>query len=256
MKKNSNVQVCENNSIANLIESESEKRVSNKVSAKANVIMDTANVSDLEDSESPSKTRVFSDIRALFGFSAFDAEEIAVSLASDLANGNISYKEFAKRLANARKESNDENEKLENLAFADVCDTLEENSVICESLAEFVGTRNFRSLESLLIANNKVVIFHGKQSENGEKFTPYKVMIKGLHKPYIDMCYTSYMDITTSNIIRAFRNYCYYLASLKRVQKQVKEEKLLFAHFQDVVTKLHKEFGYMPNDFSETLANL
>ena len=231
-----------NNSTSTLVVNETTKRVSNRVNSKADVSKDTANV--LDETESIKKSETFAKVRELFGFTNFDPESIALSLASDLANGKISYKEFSAKMTESRKATNQENEKIENISFEDICETLQKSNLI-QDLSLFVGTSNLSTLKEKLITDDKkVILFHGKQSDESEKFDAYKVTLKGMHKPYSDLCYTSLADYSTSNIIRAFRNYEYFIKSLNRCKKQREKETFKVADLKEVVTSLKKDFGF------------
>lgn len=240
--KKSNLNVSGNNSTSALVIDESVKRVSNRVNSKADVSKDTANV--LEETESIKKSETFAKVRKLFGFSEFDAETTALNLAQDLASGKISYKDFVSKMSATRKATEKENEQIENRTFEEICETLQ-NSDLIQDLSLFVGTSNLLSLkEKIFTPDNKLVMFHGKQSENDEKFDTYKVTLKGMHKPYTDLCFTSLADYSTSNVIRAFRNYCYFLKSLNRCKKQREKETISVNALRELVTSLKKDFGF------------
>lgn len=221
-----------------------------KTKAKVNkpdVLEDTAN--SLEETENPKKKEIFDKVRDLFGFSKFDKESFAKSLATDLANGKISFADFQKKMSEGNKAVNNSNEELENISFDDVCTTISESDLLAD-VSRYIGTTDLVSLKKNLVSGDKVVLYHGSQSENGEKFEVCKVSVKGLHKPYTDICYTSLADATTSNIIKSFRHYGYYLDSLKRCKRQRKTENDLVSKIKELKEKLHTDFGYMPEDFA------
>lgn len=237
-----------NNSNLSLVENEVSK-VSGRIKTKANVLNDTANVLDEEENETPKKKEVFAEVRALFGFSVFDPEELATNLAKDLASGKITYKEFSEKLSNSKKSVNKENEKLENIPFEDVCKTIQDSDLINDVSMFLGGCKDLVSLKDKLISDNSIILYHGKQSEESEKFETVSVSVKGMHKSYKDVCYLSYLDYTVTNLIRAFRNYSYYLASLKRCKRMKEEETNSVIQYKELKKKLHEKFGYMPEDF-------
>ena len=242
-----------NFSVNSVVATETQKRVSAKVSVNVDSVNETANKFDEEENESPKKAEVFAEVRALFGFSLFDRETAANALQADWVSGKITFKELTAKLSKLSKGVNKENEKLENKSFELVCETIEKSSLISD-FSLFVGTSDLKSLkERLTASNNRVILYHGTQSEESEKFETIKVTKKGLHKPYSDICYISYAEMSTSNIIKAFRYYGYYLASLRRVNRQIANENRNVENFKKLAEILHKDFGYMPDDFDSLL---
>ena len=235
--------------VLSVVATETTKSVSGKVSANVDLVENSAFELDAEESDNPKKDEVFGAVKELFGFSRFDRETAALSLQSDWTSGKITFKEFSARLAKLAKENNKANEKLENKTFETVCETIQKSTLI-NDVAVFVGTSDLLSLKPLLVdAKNRVILYHGKQSEESEKFETVKVTKKGLHKPYSDVCYLSYLESTTSNIIRALRNYSYYIQSINRVNRQIRQETRNSENLANLTNVMHKDFGFMPNDF-------
>jgi len=228
------------------------KVVQGKVKANVSMVDNTSLSIDEEENESPKKKETFARVRSLFGFSLIDKDTLAESFKEEFISGKISFTEYTKKVNDLVKGINKENETRENLTFEQVCDTIENDSII-NDVSLFVKTKDLKSLKTLLVDGNNVILFHAKQSEDGDRYDTFKVTKKGLHKPYFDICYTSKVEISTSNIIRALSNYSYYLASLKRVNKAMQKEKILFSSLSDTISILHKEFGYMPDDFKGLL---
>ena len=235
--------------VSSLVASETTKKVSGKTSANVDLVENSALSLDNEESESPKKQAVFASVRSLFGFSDFDRETAANELQADWVSGKITFKELTSKLASLSKEVTKENEKIENIPFETICKTIEESELI-NDFSLFVGGSDLLAKKSLLLtSDNKVILYHGKQSEESEKYEVSKITKKGLHKPYSDIIYISYVEYTTSNVLRAFRCFGYYLASVKRVNRQIANEKRMFTLWKELTSKLHEEFGYMPNDF-------
>lgn len=234
------------NSVASLVASETTKGVSNKVSVKADLVENTSYSIDEEESESIKKGEVFASVRELFGFATVrTTDEIADEL-QDL-HPDWKFSKIRKESVKIAKTVKTENEKHEGLTFEQVCTKIQESDLI-EDFSLYVGTKDLLSLSSFLLNNNKVVLFHGKQSEDSEKFETFKVTKKGLHKPYTDLTYISHVELNTSNIIRSFRCFGYYLASEKRVNRMIENENRKSTAFGEVANTLHKDLGFMPKD--------
>ena len=237
------------NEVVNLLDNETTKVVSGKVSSNVDMVSDSALSIDESECESPKKQAVFAAVRELFGFSSFDRETAASELQADWVSGKITFKELTAKLSKLSKDVNKENEKLESISFEKVCETIS-NSDLISDFSLFVGTKDLLSLRSRLITkDNKVILYHGKQSEESEKYETIKVTKKGLHKPYSDVTFVSYEDYSTSNLIRAFRCFGYYLASERRVNRLIANEHRKFAAWKALTKELHDVFGYMPADF-------
>lgn len=242
MRKNSVENVSENNSIAALVvNEESANRVNNRVKSKPNTLEDSANSLD---EESPKKKQVFDEVKKLFGFEIFDENSFAEKM---LKNG-CTYSELKQAIAKERKRVNSNNEKLESLPAAKVCEIIT-NSSLLNDFSVFVGGSDLVSLADKLVNDKKqVMLYHGKQSENGEKFESLKVSVKGLHKPFEDTCYYSLVDYSVSNLIRGFRNYGYYIASINRCKRLRNEENDRIGSLKGLVRTLHDKFGYSKED--------
>ena len=246
-----NVANVNNSSISTIVNEETKKRVSNKVKSNADGVKDTSLSIDEEEYETPKKKEIFSKVKELFGFCEFDREAFLLEMAKDLANGVITPKEFFEKQKETQKGINSSNAANENISFEDICKKIESSNLL-NDFSLFVGTKDLLSLKNLLISSDgSVVLYHGKQSEDGESFNVCKVTVKGLHKPFIDFCYSSKADFCTSNLLRAFRNYCYYLASVKRCRKQREKENSLVSRYLEIKAELHKTYGYMSEDFEK-----
>lgn len=245
-KKNFNAD-SENNSntICEVISEETTAKVAKRVKTKCNI----SEVTEEIESETPKKSRLFDEVKKLFGFTTFDKEAFLLNAASDLASGVITPAKFFELQKQAQNEVSENNKTSENLSFEKVCE------MICESglnkdLIPYLGTSDLLALKPLLIDGANVVLYHGAQSEENEKFDVLTVSVKGLHKPYVTNVYTSKVDITTSNIIRGFRNYSYYLAAKKRVNRMRERETFLLSHLHEVAKELHEKFGFVSSDFN------
>ena len=242
-----------NENVLAVVATENTKRVSGKVSANVEQVENTALALDAEELETPKKQRVFTDVRALFGFLSEDTNEIGDTIAEK--NPSLKFSQVRKAVSEELKRRKQENAKIDNIAFSGVCEKIQ-NSPIFNDFKLFVGgCDDLLNLSSLLLADNgkKVVLFHGSQSDDGEKFETMTISKKGLHKPYKDLVYFSTADYSTQNVIRAFRCYCYYLQSMRRVNKQIANEQRKFNAFIELAKELHDIFGYMPEDFVEHL---
>ena len=239
------------NEVVNLLDNETTKVVSGKVSSNVDLVTDSALSIDESECESPKKQAVFASVRELFGFAAIDKDELAKQFEDEFKSGKISFTDYVKKVNDAAKVVNKENDLKESISFEDVCNTISNSSLISD-FSLFVGTKDLLSLRSRLLTNdNKVILYHGKQSEESEKFEVVKVTKKGLHKPYTDVTFVSYTDYSTSNLIRAFRCYGYYLASVKRVNRMISNEMKKFELWKQLTNDLHKDFGYMKDDFEK-----
>ena len=249
MKRNSlSASVMNNSNNAAFVEIE---KPSKGKTSKPDVLKNSANSLDEDENESPKKKAVFDEIKKLFGFLIFDEDEFCAEL---IAKGN--KMSVLRKLATAeRKRINSYNEKIEGLGFDEICKKIEGSSLI-NDFSLFVGTSDLSTLKDNIINGNNVILFHGKQSEEGEKYESIKVTVKGLHKPYTDICYTSKVEISTSNILRAFRNYGYYLASVKRCKRMRREENTSVELLVNTCKSLRQKFGYMPEDLAKVLSGI
>lgn len=231
------------------------ENVSNETTTKSKKSVNPDNLENtansLEEENNPKKKEIFSKVkREIFGISDFDGNtDENREMALKFANGEISFEDYTKFISSARKDSATSNNEKENLTFADVCKKISESD-LAKDFCFFVSS-DLLSLESLLVNDGKVVIYHGKQSETGDKFIADKVTLKGKHKPYTDIIYKSFAEITTSNILKAFQCYSYYKDSLKRCKRQRKNENDLVTLFADTKSKLMKDFGYSEKDLAE-----
>lgn len=236
------------------------ENVSNATTTKSKKSVNPDNLDDtansLEEENNPKKNEVFSRVkREIFGISDFNGNtEDNREMALKFANGEISFEDYTKFISSARKDSANSNTEKENLSFEEVCKKISDYDVddLNSDFCSFVAL-DLLSLKSLLIEENKVVLYHGKQSETGDKFIADKVTIKGLHKPYSDVIYKSFADITTSNILRAFQCYSYYKASVKRCKRQKKNETDTNICFINAAAKLSVSFGYSTEELSNIL---
>lgn len=222
---------------------------------KPDVLENSANKLEEEENESPKKRDLFSNVKTdVFGFSKFDDDNASIpELAAKLAAGEITLTDFNKAISGERKSINSSNQDKENLTFEEVCGKISDSKYFAD-FANYV-TKDLLSTKSLLIDNDKVVIYHGSQSEDNEKFVADKVTIKGAHKPYSDIIYKSFADITTSNILKAFSNYSYYKNSLKRCKKQKKQETDNVSYFIKVAAILKVNFGYSIDELTSLLSS-
>ena len=210
-----------------------------RVSQNVDNSTETANVMDAEEAESVSKRILFGKIRSLIGFPELDEQTLFAT--------SKNFEEFKRRLADEKKKLNAETEKLENMTIEQICDIIE-SSEFSDDFYRFVS---FGGLSLVEIANKflispkgKVILYHGKQSEDSEKFEESKVTVSGKHKKYEDITFISYVDYNTTNIIRAFRNFCYYTASYKRCLRKKETETNLVEMYQKAVNSLMNDFGY------------
>ena len=243
-KTNSSALVNEVNESNVLVEEVSSKK--SKVQ-KPDVLEDSANKLEEEENERPKKRDVFSRVKSeIFGISEFDGNTDEIrDLAAKFASGEITFEEYNKALTNARKDTRESNTGKENLSFDDVCSRISsfENQDLVSDFYSFVSS-DLLSLKSLLINNDKVIIYHASQSEDGEKFVSDKVTLKGAHKPYSDIIYKSFADITTSNILKAFASYSVYKNSIKRCKRQRKQETDKFLLLLNTAATLKVYYGY------------
>ncbi len=238
--------VVNNSNTTSVINEESAKRVANRVKNKPNLLEDTANSLD---EESPKKKQVFDDVKKLFGFEIFDEN----TFAEDMLKNGCTYSELKNAIAKERKRVNANNDKLESLPLDMVIEKIS-NSLLLSDVSLFVGTNELVTLTDKLVNDKKqVILYHGKQSEEGEKFESFKVTVKGLHKPFEDTCYFSLVDYSVSNVIRALRNYSYYLASVKRCKKMRNTENDYVGTLKSTINELHKKFGYSKEDITNIL---
>ena len=239
------------NEVMDLVANEVTKSVNGKKSSNVDLVENSALSIDNEECETPKKQAVFASVRELFGFAAIDKDELAKQFEDEFKSGKITFSEFIKKVNDSAKVVNKENDAKENISFEDVCNTISNSSLISD-FSLFVGTKDLLSLRSRLVTNdNKVILYHGKQSEDSEKFEVVKVTKKGLHKHYKDVTFVSYTDYSTSNLLRAFRCYGYYLASVKRVNRMISNEMKKFELWKQLTNDLHKDFGYMKEDFEK-----
>lgn len=254
-KKNLGINASDSSINTMVVENVSnETTTKSKKSVNPDNLEDTAN--SLEEESNPRKNEVFSRVkREIFGISEFDGNtDINREMAQKFANGSISFEDYSKFLSSYRKETNANNTEKENLTFEEVCKKINDYDVddLNSDFCSFVAL-DLLSLKSLLIDGDKVVLYHGKQSENGDKFLADKVTVKGLHKPYSDVIYKSFADVTTSNILRAFQCYSYYKASVKRCKRQKKNETDTNICFINAAAKLSVQFGYSTEELSNIL---
>lgn len=252
-KTNSSATVISDN-VSTIVVDEISNSKKSKVQ-KPDVLENSANKLEEEENDTPKKRDLFSNVKTdVFGFSKFDDDNASIpELAAKLAAGEITLTDFNKAISGERKSINSSNQDKENLTFDDVCRMISESKYF-EDFAKYV-TKDLLSTKSLLIDDDKVVIYHGAQSEDGEKFVTDKVTIKGAHKPYSDMIYKSFADITTSNILKAFSNYSYYKNSLKRCKKQKKQETDNVSYFVNVSAILKVNFGYSIDELTNLLSS-
>ena len=235
-----NVEVSESNTA--LVVNESANRVNNRVKSKADILDNTANSLD---KESLKKKEVFDSVKKLFGFELFDEN----TFAEEKLKSGCTYSELKQAIAKERKRVNSNNENLESLPIAKVCETIV-NSSLLSDLSVFLGGENdlVALAEKLVNDKKQVTLYHGTQSENGEKFESLKVSVKGLHKPFEDTCYYSLVDYSVSNLIRGFRNYGYYVASINRCKRLRNEENDRVGTFKSDIKTIHSKFGYSKED--------
>lgn len=231
------------------------EKVNSKVTANVETVENTAMSLDAEGCETPKKQQVFADVRKLFGFLSEDTNEIGDELLE--SNKGLKFSEIRKLVSVELKHRKDVNSRNDSIKFETVCETIQDSELI-NDFRLFVGNvENVATLkEKLINSDGKVILYHGCQSEDGEKFDSMTVTKKGLHRPYKDTVYYSLLDYSTSNLIRGFRNYVYYLNSLKRVNRQIANEHRFVERFKELAANLHKDFGYMPADFSKLLENI
>lgn len=251
-KTNSSANVISDNVSTVVIEENSSKK--SKVQ-KPDVLEDSANKLEEEENDTPKKRDLFSNVKTdVFGFSKFDDyNESIPELAAKLAAGEITLTDFNKAISGERKSINTSNQDKENLTFDDVCRMISESKYF-EDFAKYV-TKDLLSTKSLLIDNDKVVIFHASQSEDGEKFVTDKVTLKGAHKPYSDIIYKSFAEITTSNILKSFASYSVYKNSIKRCKRQRKLETDNVSSLLLTAANLKVRFGYSVDEISNLLSS-
>lgn len=253
---NSSASINEVNSSTIVVNEVSNNSKKSKVQ-KPDVLEDSANKLD-EENESPKKREIFARVKSeIFGISEFDGNTDEIrDLAAQFASGAITFEEYTKALTNARKDTRESNSDKENLSFEEVCKKINDYDVndLNSDFALFVSS-DLLSLKPLLIDGDKVVIYHASQSEDGEKFVSDKVTIKGAHKPYSDIIYKSFADITTSNILKAFASYSVYKNSVKRCKRQRKQELDKLSLFTTLIHELHENFGYSADELKEIVSS-
>lgn len=229
---------------------------SKKSKVKPDVLEDSANKLEEEENESPKKRDVFSRVKSeIFGISEFNGNTDEIrDLAAQFASGSITFEDYTKALANARKDTRESNTDKENISFDDVCNRVSSftNQDLVSDFYSFVSSDLF-SLKSLLVDGEKVIIYHANQSDDGEKFVSDKVIIKGAHKPYSDIIYKSFADITTSNILKAFASYSVYKNSIKRCKKQRKQETDNVSSLMLTAATLKVKFGFSVDEITNIL---
>jgi hypothetical protein len=253
MKKNLDLVagVVSNNAAA-VVNEESAKKTSSRVKVKPTLTEDTAISLDEEENENPRKKEVFDNVKKLFGFEVFDENTFAENL---LKNG-CTYSELKTSITKERKRINKVNENLETLTFDMVCEKISKSSLLSD-LSLFVGTSELSELREKLVNDKKqVILYHGAQSDNNEKFESFKVSVKGLHKPFEDTCYYSLVEYSVTNLLRALRNYSYYLASIKRCKRMKNNETDNVGTLKSVATQLHDKFGYSKEDLVNVINSL
>lgn len=222
---------------------------------KPDTLENSANKLD-EENESPKKREIFARVKSeIFGISEFDGNTDEIrDLAAQFASGSITFEDYTKALTNARKGTRESNTDKENLSFEEVCKKINDYDVsdLNSDFALFVSS-DLLSLKPLLIDGDKVVIYHASQSDDGEKFVSDKVTLKGAHKPYSDIIYKSFADITTSNILKAFASYSVYKNSIKRCKKQRKQETDNVSSLMLTAATLKVKFGFSVDEISNLL---
>lgn len=251
MKKIKNEVVNVNNSnVTSVINEEVATRAKGKVKSNVDAIENTSLSIDEEESESPKKKATFDNILSLFGFSFFDRDKFFDEHLQKITSKELSYSEYKKRETKESKRINAENEKLDTLPFEMVCEKIV-NSPYFSDFSLFVDS-DLEKVKSLIYDGKKLTLFHGKvkkDEELNETWTPFVTEIKGLHKPYRDYINISFADYSVRNVVRAFRCYSYYKASLKRCYRMKKEESFAVQKYLEYKKILHEKYGYMPNDF-------
>lgn len=257
MKNSKKENVGVNNSNTTLVINEVSNN-SKKSKVKPDVLEDSANRLEEEENESPKKRDVFSRVKSeIFGISEFNGNTDEIrDLAAKFASGAITFEDYTKALTNARKDTRESNTDKENLSFDDVCTRISSfsNQDLVSDFCTFVAC-DLLSLKSLLLDGEKVVIYHASQSEDGEKFVTDKVTIKGAHKPYSDVIYKSFADITTSNILKSFASYSVYKNSIKRCKKQRKQETDNVSSLMLTAANLKVRFGYSVDEITNLLSS-
>lgn len=250
MKKTEKKNVGVNNSNTTFVVDEISK-VSKVV--KPDTLENSANKLDEEENDTPKKRDLFSNVKTdVFGFSKFGDDNASIpELAAKLAAGKITLTDFNKAISGERKSINTSNQDKENLSFEVVCEKISKSKYF-EDFSKYVS-KDLLSLKPLLIDNDKVIIYHGAQSEDNEKFVADKVTIKGAHKSYSDIIYKSFAEITTSNILKAFSNYSYYKNSLKRCKRQRKQETDNTNYLINIAAVLKVNFGYSIDEITNLL---
>ena len=257
MRNSKKENVGVNNSNTTLIEEVSNNSKKSKVQ-KPDTFENSANKLEEEENESPKKRDVFSRVKSeIFGISEFDGNTDEIrELAAKFASGSITFEDYSKALSNARKDTRESNTDKENLSFDDVCTRISsfDNQDLVSDFCSFVAN-DLLSLKSLLINDDKVIIYHASQSDDGEKFVTDKVIIKGAHKPYSDVIYKSFVEITTSNILKSFASYSVYKNSIKRCKRQRKQETDNVSSLMLTAANLKVKFGYSVDEITNLLSS-
>lgn len=243
-KKNFNAD-SENNSntICEVISEETTAKVANRVKTKCNL----SEVTDEIENETPKKSKLFDEVKKLFGFATFDKESFLLNAASDLASGVITPAKFFELQKQAQNEVSENNKTSENLSFEKVCETICESG-LNKDLLPYLGTSDLLALKPLLIDGANVVLYHGAQSEGG-KFHEMSIFENGLRKKYLSKVWYSKDEANTSNILRALRYYSYYVSAKRSAKNKSKDETKKVNLLKEILLSLHKECGYMKEDF-------
>lgn len=255
MRKNSNSSATVNEVNASTIVV-NEVSNSKKSKVKPDVLEDSANKLEEEENESPKKRDVFTRVKSeIFGISEFNGNTDEIrDLAAKFASGAITFEDYTKALSNARKDTRESNTDKESLSYDDVCTRISSftNQDLVSDFYSFVSS-DLLSLKSLLLDGEKVVIYHASQSEDGEKFVSDKVTLKGAHKPYSDVIYKSFAEITTSNVLKSFASYSVYKNSIKRCKRQRKQETDNVSSLMITAANLKVKFGYSVDEITNLL---
>ena len=146
----------------------------------------------------------------------FDDTVVCSALAPLVESGVMSKEAAAAAVAKSRREFEnqhaDEIAAAENLNFAAVIAKLRANAGLFADLLEVCEVKDFE--ESRYVRDGRVIICHGEQNKDNSYVAQF-AEIRGEKSVF----YVEHADVTTSNILRAIRNFCYYIAAVKRAQR-------------------------------------
>ena len=234
-----------NTTIENVISEETKKSENGKGTSQ-NVNLD-------ENEETLQKSLLFAEISKSFGFLSVKLDDIADRLHEE--NKDLKFSQIKKLASEEIAKNKKHNEKINNLSYEAICEHIAENGFISD-LQPYLFTDDLLSLKSRIVtSDNKVILYHGKQSEISEKFETLKVSVKGKQLTYEDVTFVSYIDYSVQNVLRALRNYSYFANSNRRCNRLLLKETDKVKETTYLLSVLHYEYKYTYEDLKEVCEN-